>query len=149
MSDREQDYERLKARLSIDLLRVSQEVSESPAVLQECVELAIAVECEELAARLALDVITAEAAARLREPEEGRKARSETQIASELAMLEDVQAARAAYDQSKLDSKRFNSLVASMRDKVRLVGKAADMTVAGFVAPSSYTGQRTRGKEQS
>ena len=139
-------YDALKLRLTIDLLRIDQEIAQMPQLVQEAGELAAASNDEENASRLALDVIRTEAAARLREVESGSKPRSETMIDSMLNGEEDVQAARVAYDAARLQSSRWNNLLSAMREKSRLLGKAADLTVAGYITPSSYAPGRREKK---
>ena len=135
-------YDELRAKLQIDILRIGDELIAMPALVQETAELAAVIGAEEHGCRLALDIISAEAASRLREPEDGKKAKSETQIASELISQGDVQDARQAYDSAKLDAAQANALHNSMREKVRLLGKACDLVVAGFITPSSYSPRR-------
>ena len=144
-------YEDLKNRLELNILEIDHELMSLPALVQEAAELSTMASADEHAARHALDVVTAEAASRLRAQDEGKKVRSETQIASEIALDEEVQIARKAYDDSRLDAARASALFNSMREKGRLIGKAADLIVAGFITPSSYSARRVelRGKFRS
>lgn len=138
-------YDELRAKLVIDLTRVDQELVSQPLLLQESAELAAQMASEEHAARHAADIISAEAAQRLRDDgtSNGGKAPSEARISSEILLMEDVRAARDAYDAARLESARCNALYASMRERVRLLGKACDMTVAGFIVPNSYSPRRS------
>jgi hypothetical protein len=132
-------YADLSKVLMIDLLRIDREVAVTPQRIQEAAELAITVGDEERAAKFALDVITAEAGSRLRSiPMEGGKPRSEASIERELILEPDVQAARMEYENARSNAAKCRALSDNMREKSRLLGKACDMTIAGFISPASY-----------
>jgi hypothetical protein len=135
-------YLHLSGKLKINLAEIDREIMVAGQLLQECAELSADATNEEQIARRALDVISSEAAARLREPKEGMKEKSESRIASEVPMQEDVQAARAYYIETQHKSKICDALVYSMREKSGLVKKAADMIVAGYIQPASYIQRR-------
>lgn len=137
-------YDELTQKLLISLLEIDKELMHGAQLVQQCAELSADANSQEQEAKLTLDIVTAEASARLRIHEEGKKARSETQIQSELPLEEDVQAARMEYDTAKHLASICSSLVGSMREKARLIGKACDMTVAGYITPSSYQPRRTQ-----
>lgn len=138
----ESRYAEITSSLRINILGIDQDLMAMPQLVQQAAELAADANADEHASKLAMDIIMAEASARLREPEEGQKARSETQIASQLILEPDVQAARQAYDESRLTSAKCSALLGSMRDKSRLLGKTCDLVVAGFITPSSYSPRR-------
>jgi hypothetical protein len=137
-------YQVLSGKLAISLHEIDKELMSCPQLVQQCAELSADANSEELEARLALDITTARASDRLRTPGEGKKVPSETQIAACLPLEDDVQQARSEFDATKHLSSVCSSLVGSMREKVRLIGKACDMTVAGYVTPSSYAPRRTQ-----
>ncbi len=131
-------YDDLSAQLPIDLLRIDQELMKMPQLVQETAELAVAVADEERATKMALEIISSEAQLRIRTIEPGMKPKTEGQVAAELVLQEDVQAARNDADHAKLDASLCRSLHSSMTEKSRLLGKACDMTIAGFIVPNRY-----------
>lgn len=135
-------YEALCKRLQVDLLRIDQEIMNMPQLVQESAEFAALIQAEEHAAKHALDVVEAETAKAMRVTPVDGKPPSEARIASELVLYRDVQDARQALDTAKYDSARAVALHYNMREKTRLLGKAADMTIAGFIVPSSYAPRR-------
>ena len=136
-------YAELSGILEINLLKIDQEVAVTAHRLQEAAELAVAAGNEERASRMARDIITAEAGQRLRgTPADSGKARSETQIERELILEPDVQAAREAHENAQASASLCRSLAENLKEKARLVGKACDMTIAGYITPSSYSPKR-------
>lgn len=141
-------YDKLNAQLKVNLLRLDQELSIMPQLVQEAAELSAELENEEGATKLALDIIEAETAARLREIPVGGKPPSETRVFAELVLDPTVQGARAELALAKLDSSRGKALYNSMRDKRGMIGHACDMTVGGYMTTPSYTGRRTQQRAQ-
>jgi hypothetical protein len=141
--ENQKKYEELTSILAIDLLQIDHEVSVTPQKLQEAAELSIAVGEEERANKMARDIITAEAGQRLRSiPSEGGKPRSETAIERELILEVDVQGARDVHERSQAEAQKCRALAENLREKARLLGKACDMTIAGYITPSSYSPRR-------
>ena len=143
-------YESLEKKLEIKLNDIDKELISAPQDLQACAELAADANDEEHTAKLALDVVSAEVAARLRESVEGRKPRSESQIASEVPLAPEVQKARDEYNGTRHQAEVCRSLVESMRVKASLIRNVCDMTIAGYITPTSYRPERVRlmrGKE--
>lgn len=136
-------YDALVPQLRISLLEIDKELMQGAQLVQECAELSADANSWEQEAKLTLDIVIADASARLRSPEDkAKKVPSETAIQSQLPLEEDVQEARLEYDNAKHLASICSSLVGSMREKARLIGKACDMTVAGYVTPSSYAPRR-------
>jgi hypothetical protein len=135
-------YAELKAALPVDLERIDTELAQVAQPVQQCAELAADANNEEQATKMALDVITAETSAVLRNAEEGKKALSEAAITSMLPMQEAVQIARVNFDDAKYWSSLCTALQNSMRTKASSVHKACDMTIAGWITPSSYSLRR-------
>jgi hypothetical protein len=148
MEDQEADvaYRELRDKLEINVLRIDQELVELPQLVQQAAELASVASSNEHVAKHALDVTVAEASAGLRVPALGMKARSETQIASEIPLDDDVQRARSYYDNTREISSRYTSLHYSMREKSKLVMKVCEMINGGFLTPSSFARRLEQGR---
>lgn len=147
--ERKELYARLRERLYLDIAKLDEEVSMMPVLVQEAAELATAMENEEVAAKMALGVIRAEAAARLREiPLDGGKARPETRVESELILDEQVQLAQAELAAVQMETARCKALYNSMRDKRGMVSNACDMSISIWHTSASYTGSRTKVRQE-
>lgn len=136
-------YDELNAALKIDILRIDQELIVMAQRIQAASELSIDASDDEHAAKMAYDIATAEASARLRSVVSAAgKPRSEAQIATEVPLDEMVQAARAELDMARNTASKAKALASSMMEKSQLVRKACDMIVAGFITPSSFSPKR-------
>lgn len=132
-------YNALKAALAVSLVQIDDELVRCSQLVQDAGELSAESLLLERAAHLALDVITAQVSGELRIEgvESGRKQRSETQITSELPNNIDYQMARNAYDKARYDSSVCQSLVNSMRDRVKAIIKAGDLIQAGYITTNA------------
>lgn len=137
-------YEELNKKLEINILNIDRELMAASQDIQACAELAADANDEEHSAKLALDIMIAEVSDRLRTPEEGKKAKSETQIASEILLDQTVQAARDEYNKMRHQAEICNALANSMRTKANLVRDTCSMVVAGYITPSSYSPKRVQ-----
>jgi hypothetical protein len=137
-------YTDLSEHLKIDLSQIDQEIIQGAQNIQLCSELAAEASDEENMARLAYDMVVAKVSSQLREPEEGKKARSETQISSEILLYSEVIAAKEKHNQAKFQAELCSSLAGSMRMKANLVRDAASLTVAGYITPTSYAEKRVK-----
>ena len=127
------DYDELKKKLSIDLLRLDQEMTELPFLVQEAAEMSSETFNELQKADVELDIEKASAAARMREEDPKT---SEARIASCLILDPQVQEATKKLNELKYLSKLSSDLVTNLRDKSRLLGKIADLTIAGYISPN-------------
>ena len=134
-------YNTLKSKLQIDLLHIDQEFMELPALVQDAAELAAEIKEEERTLAHQLEITRAEVSARLRKVE---KPPSETAIQSMLLTEESVQQARAEREQMQYYAEIATALANSLRDKVHLIRKTADMILGGFIsADAGYQTRRT------
>ncbi len=139
------DYNRLRAALQIDLLRLGEEIVEFPMQLQEAGELCAGAVAASIRAENALKEITAKAADGLRGMLVNDKAPSEASINSRLPRHKAVMAAKAEQEAAMLDQALWVALVSSMRAKQSALKQASEMTVAGYLAPNAA--YNTRKKE--
>lgn len=133
-----QVYDRLRERLRIDYLRIDEEVASMSQLIQEAAELSVAASDAEAAAKATLEVVSAEAAARLRAVGHGEKAKSDTQISRELPLEDDVQEAQLFLARARTDAALWKVLVGSMQDKSQILRKGCELIISGFITPSSY-----------
>ena len=134
----ENQYAKLKAKLAIDTLRFDQELIEIAQLVQEAAELSATATALRDAAKMQLDIETATAATTLRSVLDDKgKARSETQIASELPLIDKVQDARAALIEAERESSIYRNLVESLKHKKEALRTISEQMVAGFTTPSA------------
>jgi hypothetical protein len=139
----QEDYDRLRALLKIDWLRVDQEVAGMAQLIQETAEYSIRASEEEAAAKSVLEIVTAEASARLRIPVDPKeKPKSDAQIGRELPLERDVQEAQISVVTAHTDAALWRALVNSMQDKSQILRKGCNLIVAGFITPTSYSPRR-------
>jgi hypothetical protein len=130
-------YEELRRRLRIDYLRLDEELVEMPQLLQDASENATQLSNEFARADMALDIIRAETTMKLRsELTENGRAPSEARIASQIDLEPTVQEARALVNELKMQVRLATDLFNNLHTKSRLLGKAADMLLNGYVAPN-------------
>lgn len=131
-------YADLRSKLRIDELRLSDELMEQPFLVQQCAEHAAeAIQIRD-AAKFDLDIATADVARLMRgTPDESGKVPSESAILSRLPLHTSVQKANGALDDAKRDAAIWTALVDSMRDKGSALRRAAEMLLAGFLAPNA------------
>ena len=131
-------YTRLKAALAIDLLRFDQELMEIAQLIQEASE-----ECAEACAvrdraKHTRDIEIASAANTLRStPDTKGKYPSETQVGSEIALVEEVQDAKTALIEAERVSEMWRGLVDALRNKKEILRTLSDQMLAGFLSPTS------------
>lgn len=130
-------YEELKNHLSIDLLRIDQDLVKMPFLLQESAELAAELSDATNIASHAYDVTRSEVANELRQVEPGERAPSEARVESMLEADNRVQKARREKDNAKYKEKLATDLYYSLKEKSRLLIKTADMVIAGYISPNS------------
>lgn len=131
------NYDDVKKRVKIDLLRLDQELVDMPFLIQAASEISGEVFNDLQKADLELDVARATFANGMRNAAGEGRVPSETRIASEAILDPAVQEAQQKVNDLKYESKLINDLVSSLREKGRLLSKLADLTVAGFISPNS------------
>lgn len=133
-----------KARRELDLLRVDEDLMELPSLVQEAGECcAIANEFRDQA-KEEFEVVKANLAQQLRDlPLNGGKVRSETMVESQLRLYEPYTAAQQKYQQARLDSALWATMIESMRIKSHSCRVVADLLNSGFLTVD-YVRQRRR-----
>jgi len=151
---KEQVYNRLRARLAINPLALDDELIQMPQLVIDIGEQVA--ECLYIrdAAKNDLDILTSEAAAKLRNitiPTENakgdiiEKTRSEAQITSELPMQKTIKAATLALEDAKYDVSMWQMLMDAARTKGMSLHKVADLTLDGYLTPDAhYASQRAK-----
>lgn len=143
------DYDDIKKKLRIDLLRLDQELTELPFLVQEAAEISIELFNDVQKADLELDVAKAQVASDLREEkDESGKVPSETKIVSMIILDPRVQEAQTKLNELRYQSRLANELVTNLRDKSRLLGKTSDLVIAGFITPNSRKAFEEENKER-
>lgn len=134
-----EEYNRLRFYLGIDLMDLEQAFMTTPRILQDAGELAAAADAVENLTKHALEVTRAETADRLRQSASASSGRelSEARINSLLPLHEEVREAVRAYDDAIRQAQICQALYKSLEVQSRLLTKAADMLISGFITPTS------------
>lgn len=144
--DHESDsYARLRQSLTVDTLRLGEEVVEFPMLLMEVGEhCAVAVARQDIAAN-DLKTAMAEAADQLRSAVgENGKAPSEARVTAGLAKHKKVVAATRELEGAKLDRALWAALVDAVKAKQSAVKQTTDMTLAGYMSTGSAYDSRKK-----
>ena len=144
-------YRSMKARLIIDTLRLTEELTELPQMQQEAAEFAAEAQRQRDEAKDLLEQIKAEAAANIRLMDvDARKPRSETQISSEILLDDTVREAVASLRNCEYDLSLWKSVADGLRSKSAAIKVISDLIAAGYTSPQSiYSDRRTRPRERS
>lgn len=138
---KERDYQYLRKGLNIDSMRLDQELIEHPMRMMMVTEHASDALQLRDAAKHALDIITADAAQRLRNS--GEEKLSEARITSLLPLDELVQQATTEYETTKHELAHWQGMVEAYREKGGSMKRIAELTIAGFLAPNAaYSKQK-------
>jgi hypothetical protein len=137
-------YYDLRQYMGLDLLNLDRAYMETSKILQEAGELAAKADYIENASRHTLDIIRAEASARLRTILIHGKEPSEARIAAMLPLETDVQDAREALDKARYEAAACSSLYKSLEAQSRLLGKASDMVMSSYYAPTAAYADKRR-----
>jgi hypothetical protein len=142
-------YARLKARLSIDPMRLDDELIELPALLMEANEAAAEAVSMREVAKNELAMQQALIADRLRrEPGDGKK-KSETQISSEIALSPEYHDVLDRVEQAKHEAALWLGLVDGFKTKASALKSVADLIVSGYLAPNAaYNARRNELKQK-
>jgi hypothetical protein len=132
-------YKRLRMRLKIDALRLTEEMIEMPSLFQEAAECtadAIAIrdgakrDADITAARIAIEVG--------KEMEKPTQAKVDAAVSIHIAVTE----ANELLDDAKRDAAYWMALTDSMRERSSLLRRIAEMTVSGYLSPNAAYEER-------
>jgi hypothetical protein len=130
-------YYQLRTYLGINLLDLDRAYMETPRIIQDAVELAAEAAANENSADHILDVLMSEASSRIRAVPVAGKEPSEARIKSLLPLEQDVMDARTALEKARYEAQLCTGLFRSFESQARLLGKASDMVIAGYITPSA------------
>lgn len=137
-------YRWLKQRVRLDLLYIDEDIQELPVLLQEAGEItATALEIRE-STKTDLEKAESLAAERFRQPDDKGKIRSETAIATMIALDPDYQKLQQDLSIARLDAGLWMNIMEVLRSKSTLVRASADLIQAGFISTSYYTDKRKK-----
>lgn len=131
----EKEFAVIKQSLTIDMLLIDEDLIRHPMLMQEAAECTAAVIRVRDAVKNELDVETARAASRLREPTETEKAPSETKIASLVILDKNVIKKRAEYDDTRYDAALWQGLAEAVKEKGSSLKRISELIIAGYLAP--------------
>lgn len=136
-------YEKLRKYIGIDLLDLETDFMRVPHLFDEMSELcALSTQMVNIA-KHNLDVATANASMRIREPLLGAP---QTQIDRELKIMVPLQpeviAARTALNEALYEADHCDKLFTTLKEQSRLLGKAADMANSGYLNPQALHEKR-------
>jgi hypothetical protein len=135
-------YYQLQQYLGIDLSELEDAFMKTPRVLQDAAELAARADFVHSVAKHTLEIVKAEAGARIRAVLVGGKEPSEARIAASVPLDEEVKQAFRAIDDAAYEADICTALHKSLHEQVYLLNKAADMVLAGFITPTSINEHR-------
>lgn len=129
-------YKRLRARLGVDTLRLSEELERNPDLVQEIGEhLAMAISRRDDKA-IELKEVKSLAGSELRYAE-GKKL-AEAQVTAELDGHADVMEATRRHEAAKLDASLWGTLMDSAKTKTSSLKHISELTVSGWLTPNSH-----------
>jgi hypothetical protein len=134
-----QKYYKLRRHLGVDLIELDHAFMVTPTILQDVGELAAEANRDEAVAKHNLDIAKGEAAERLRATRVGI---SEARLSTMVPLDDDVKSARQAVELAMFESSICTALYKSFEAQWRMVNKAADMIIAGYVNPEQAHMQR-------
>lgn len=130
-------YDRLKARLFVDITRIDDELIENPGMIQEAYEnTAYAMQLRDEAKR-ELEEEIAKAGDEMRRQTRNGKPPSEASIKAEVPLDKAVQERQAVYSARALDAALWNSVVEGFKTKTSSIKHTAELIVAGYLTPSA------------
>ena len=135
-------YGTLRAQLHINEMDVSAELVSHPSVLMDVLEVCTGAIRERDKVEQALSVAKAIVADELRMEKVDGKAPSEAQITSRILLDDRIVNAVAEVDKARSDVALWNALAEAMRFKGSSLKRLAELTVAGFIAPSAVHEKR-------
>jgi hypothetical protein len=138
-------YQRLSKYVGLDLLDLERCFMVTPNALQEAGELVAAADQVKNETRDVLAVAVAAAADRQRQVLIGGKEPSQARIDSLIPLDRDVMIAKKALSDATYEADLCQVLFRSLEVQSRLLGKAADMVVAGYLSPTVLQDQARAG----
>jgi hypothetical protein len=135
-------YYQLQRYLGIDLNELEDAFMTTPRVLQDAAELAARADNAHSVTKHTLEIVKAEAGARVRAVLIGGKEPSEARIAASIPLDDEVKQAFRALDAAAYEADICTALAKNLHDQVFLLNKAADMVLAGFITPRSIDEHR-------
>jgi hypothetical protein len=142
-SFRPEEYVWIKKKLGIDLLDISEEIIELPGLIQKTGEYtSAAIELREAAENELKYTIAQEAESLRTTPTPKGKARSETQIQSEIGLSPAVKQKQEALSEARLNASLWQVLVESLRRKDSGIRVAADLINSGYLAKDTIVAKR-------
>ena len=138
-------YRWLRQRAKLDLLYIDEDIQELPVLLQEAGEItATAIEIRETL-KNDLDIQEAVVANNLRQAtDEKGKSKSETTIASMIALDSKYQQIQKDLSIARLDAGLWQNIMETIRSKSSLVRASADLIQAGFISTTYYLDKRKK-----
>jgi len=143
MQDNEQ-YNRLKARTTIDVMLLTEELIEIPQLQQEAAEAVTTATHIRDSVAVELKLAEADESARIRniDAEAGIKPRSETQLKSEVPLNRDVRRLMMEVANAEADVGMWKSVHDALKTKSKSIDTIADLIRSGYTSPSSITADR-------
>lgn len=139
-------YDRIRAKLHIDPMRLDEALIEAGSILQDAGECcAYAVQARDIAKNELAITESREAATLRAEGDENGKPFSEVAIKSKLPNRKAMKDAVRQVEDTKLDADLWQVLVNSVKERNNAVEHICKMQIAGFMAPSAiYEQQREK-----
>jgi len=128
-------YHELSSHLTIDMLRLDQDILELPQIIQDAAELAASIAGIGRDAEHYYEITRAETANKIRNADGDSP--SEAYITRQLPLEQEVQDAKHIINEAARDTALVTELVRSLREKSRLLIKLSDLIIAGYITPSS------------
>lgn len=141
MTDQDK-FDRLKGRLTIDPMRLTEELIELPSLQQEASEMTAEWQKARDEAKDALELMKATVGYDIRSDTAYQRKPPEDQIKSEVLLSEDVQTANAALNDAEYNLSLWKSLADGMRAKSFAIGKIGDLISSGYTTPNSIYAER-------
>ena len=145
-SFRTEKYLWFRSKLEVDLIDIDEDLMQIPVLIQDAGEAcAMASELRERA-KEGLETTRAQVAQHLRESPvtAGSRARSETQIESQLPLFEPYVTAKNALSQARLDASLWTTMVEALRSKSAMIRVSADLLNSGFITPDFVRNKRRK-----
>lgn len=138
----EQAYAVFRSRLTIDMMRLDEDLINHPMLMQQAGEIAADALQIRDACNHDLAVVTAKEAQNLRVADEDGKTPSEARINSQVILSRRVKAARTALEDAQHDLDYWQIMVNAIREKGNSMKRIAELTIAGYLAPNAAYSER-------
>ena len=138
----EQRFLQLKTQLSIDPMRLDEELIRMPSFVQEVAEITAEALLERNIAENDLKIVMAEVSAEIRESAEKKPA--EKQIESEILLNENVQKAMTKLEQAKFEYAMWQGLMDGAKTKSASLKNTSDLINSGYHTTDTIYANRRR-----